>query len=206
MDLAGNVIPRDQWTFVSDTGFDYDETSLERKFRNHPASHCSSRPRCAPPGIGKKSCVAASPFYTPAQATVTTGHLVCGCQGEGLDEGCRIGVRSMIHRIHAASTRLRLALFCAASVFCVTAAPLHAADTHWRNPDGGTFSIGGNWNDGVPGVGDVAHFGLSTPGIFRALATLYRELHRQCNQQRRLVVEDDRVVVRPQRPCLYSRG
>ena len=23
MDLAGNVIPRDQWTFVSDTGFDY---------------------------------------------------------------------------------------------------------------------------------------------------------------------------------------
>ena len=99
----------------------------------------------------------------------------------------------MKRRTHAASTRQRLALFCAASVFCALAAPSHAADTRWRNPDGGTFSIGGNWNNGVPGVGDVAQFGLSTPGIFGALPP-YTVSFTANATNNALVVEDDRVM------------
>ena len=99
----------------------------------------------------------------------------------------------MTRRTHRLGRRRRLALFCAASVFCAIAAPSLAADTRWRNPDGGTFSIGGNWNNGVPGVGDVAHFGLSTPGIFGALPP-YTVSFTANATNNALVVEDDRVV------------
>jgi len=69
----------------------------------------------------------------------------------------------------------------------------NAADTRWRNPDGGTFSIGGNWSGGVPGASDVAHFGLSTPGIFGALPP-YTVSFTANATNNALVVEDDRVV------------
>ena len=59
--------------------------------------------------------------------------------------------------------------FCGLALVWIAQTRVDAADTRWRNPDGGTFSIGGNWNNGIPGAGDVAHFGLSTPGIFGAL-------------------------------------
>jgi T5SS/PEP-CTERM-associated repeat protein len=78
-------------------------------------------------------------------------------------------------------------------LLALVAAPSHAADTRWRNPDGGTFSIGGNWNNGVPGVGDVAHFGLSTPGIFGALPPYTVNFTANATNNA-LVVEDDRVV------------
>ena len=100
----------------------------------------------------------------------------------------------MKRRTHA-SGRRRLALFCAVTVFwfCALAAPSHAADTRWRISDGGTFSNAGNWNNGVPGASDVAHFGLSTSGIFGALPP-YTVSFTADATNNALVIEDDRVI------------
>ncbi len=68
-----------------------------------------------------------------------------------------------------------------------------AADRPWRDPDGGTFSNAGNWSSGVPGAGDVAVFGLSTPGIFGALPPYTVSFIADATNQG-LRVSDDRVT------------
>ena len=69
----------------------------------------------------------------------------------------------------------------------------NAVDRAWRNPDGGTFSNGGNWSNGVPGASDVATFGLSTPGILGALPPYTVSFIADATNQA-LKVFDDRVT------------
>jgi T5SS/PEP-CTERM-associated repeat protein len=72
-------------------------------------------------------------------------------------------------------------------------ARVEAADIRWRNSAGGTFSIGGNWNGGVPGAADNAFFGLSTPGVFGSLPP-YTVSFTALASNSSLRIEDDSVV------------
>ena len=81
-----------------------------------------------------------------------------------------------------------------AIVCLLAAAPsAHAAESAWRNPDGGTFSSASNWSGGVPGVSDTAGFGLSTPGILGALPPYTVSFTADATNQS-LRVLDDRVT------------
>src|SRR5688572_13965911 len=78
---------------------------------------------------------------------------------------------------------------------CSAAAPsARAADISWRRPEGGTFSSAGSWFGGVvPGAGDIAHFGLSTPGPLGNVPP-YTVSFSALASNIRLIVEDDSVV------------
>src|SRR3990172_4033109 len=67
-----------------------------------------------------------------------------------------------------------------------------AADKFWGNTLGGAFSSAANWQNGVAGTGDVAHFGLSGFGFNQRFGYTVGFAARTTNQA--LVIEDDSVT------------
>jgi T5SS/PEP-CTERM-associated repeat protein len=81
---------------------------------------------------------------------------------------------------------------------CSAAAPARATDVTWIDSGGGSFSDEGNWtpdlpfSSDVPGVNDIAHFGLTASSV--APPKIYTVTFDADHTNQRLVVEDDRVT------------
>src|SRR5262245_57260113 len=90
---------------------------------------------------------------------------------------------------HSAGTKCALQV-CVFVVLVSMSGTLPAADKLWDNASGGFFSTSANWFPGVPGLGDVARFGITDSSFFQR-SYVVRFVSSPTNQQ--LVVEDDSV-------------
>src|SRR5262245_32675526 len=67
----------------------------------------------------------------------------------------------------------------------------HAADRSWTSLFGGAFNAAANWDTGIPGNGDIAHFGVTNGPFMQASYTVDFDVS-PTNQA--VKIEDDRVT------------
>lgn len=90
-----------------------------------------------------------------------------------------------------ARVSLRRSLWVAIASVSVLAGESRAADRLWDNPSGGNFNVAPNWFGGIPGVNDVARFGITDSSFVQRSYTVFITTS-PTNQQ--FVVEDDNVL------------
>jgi T5SS/PEP-CTERM-associated repeat protein len=83
-----------------------------------------------------------------------------------------------------------LGLFAVLISITAVGSAARADDKLWNNTHGGSFNTAGNWTGGVPGLSDVAHFGITTNQIFPFSYNVGFDVN---PQNARLLVEDDFV-------------